>query len=356
MTVAQYRNKIILGDCIDVMNAMPEKSIDLIFADPPYNLQLNHALTRPDQSLVDPVDDEWDKYASFAEYDSFTRLWLTAARRVLKDTGTLWVIGSYHNIFRIGTSLMDAGYWILNDVVWIKNNPMPQMKGVRLCNAHETLIWAKKSKEARGYTFRYRDFKAGNEDKQLRSDWYFPICTGRERETTVDGARAHSTQKPEALLFRIIALCTNSGDIVLDPFCGSGTTAAVAKALERDYVTIDREPEYVELANRRVGSITPFAKPLPSTSLDRPKRRVPFITLVETGVLAPGSRLILKKTRADAIVHEDGTISALGFRGSIHKIGRLALGLPSCNGWEHWLYVDAITGEEMPIDNLRPAW
>jgi modification methylase len=250
---------------------------------------------------------------------------------------------------------MDIGYWMLNDVVWIKNNPMPQMKGVRLCNAHETLLWAKKSKEATGYTYRYKDFKAGNEDKQLRSDWYFPICAGRERETTGDGTKAHSTQKPEALLFRIIAACSNPGDLVLDPFCGSGTTAAVAKALGRDFITIDKEADYVDVARKRVAKVTPYEITEAGMSIDQPKPRIPFVNLVEGGALPPGTRLSLKGREVEAVVHEDGTISANGYRGSIHKVGKLVLGLPACNGWEHWLYTEKESGRKRLIDDLRPS-
>ncbi len=227
-------NQVILGDCVDVMNALPPKSVDLVFADPPYNMQLGGDLWRPDMTKVDAVTDPWDKFKSFAEYDAFTRAWLTAARRVLKDTGTLWVIGSYHNIYRVGAVLMDVGYWVLNDVVWVKLNPTPQMHGTRFCNAHETLLWAKKSVDQKKYTFHYHALKAGNDDKQMRSDWHIPLCTGGEREIR-DGKKAHATQKPEALLHRVIAATTNPNDIVLDPFCGTGTTAAVAKRLGRNY-------------------------------------------------------------------------------------------------------------------------
>lgn len=354
MSTPLIRNQILQGDCVELMNSLPEKSVDLVFADPPYNMQLGGELLRPNQTIVDAVDDHWDQFASFAEYDRFTREWLSAARRVLKDNGTLWVIGSYHNIYRVGSILMDLGYWILNDVVWIKANPMPQMKGVRFCNAHETLIWAKKSDNDLPHTFHYKAAKAGNEDKQARSDWYFPICSGGERETSEDGAKAHATQKPEALLHRIVALCSNPGDLVLDPFCGSGTTAAVAKRLGRDYLTIDKEHEYVELAKRRIDRVTPAEDDDTGyVFIDQKKPKVPFVTLVENGTLPPGTKLILKKTRQIAIVHSDGTISLDGIRGSIHKVGKLALKLPACNGWEHWLYIDP-SGKERLIDDLRP--
>lgn len=347
-------NQVLLGDCVELMNALPEKCVDLVFADPPYNMQLTGDLMRPDLSHVDAVTDEWDQFGSFAEYDAFTRAWLAAARRVMKDTATLWVIGTYHNIHRVGAILMDLGYWILNDVVWVKTNPMPQMKGVRFCNAQETLIWAKKSEKATGYTFRYRDMKSGNEDLQMRSDWYIPLCTGAERER-VNGAKAHSTQKPEALLHRILAATTRPGHVVLDPFCGTGTTAAVAKRLDRDFITMDRDPGYVEVARRRIDAVMPtLLGEEEAPHIDAPKPRVPFVQLVEEGVLPPGTELRLLKKDVKAIVNEDGTITVDGVRGSIHRMGARCLGTSGCNGWEHWLYEES-PGHWVCIDALRPA-
>ncbi len=351
------RDQILLGDCVAVMNALPPKSVDLVFADPPYNMQLGGDLYRPNMTKVDAVTDPWDKFRSFAEYDAFTHAWLAAARRVLKDTGTLWCIGSYHNIYRVGSVMMDVGYWILNDVAWVKSNPMPQMKGTRFCNAHETLLWAKKSIDQKKYTFHYRELKAGNDDKQMRSDWYIPLCTGGEREKK-DGKKAHATQKPEALLHRVIAATTNPGDIVLDPFCGTGTTAAVAKRLGRSYLTIDREPEYIAVAERRLANISPALL----TSADEagvllggPKRRVPFVSFVESGRLPIGSLLHLKSTPMMATIHADGTITASGHRGSIHKVAAACLGLPTANGWTSWLFPDLVTGQELLLDALRPG-
>jgi len=346
-------NQVLLGDCVDIMNALPECSVDLVFADPPYNMQLTGELRRPDNSKVDAVDDHWDKFPSLTEYDDFTRRWLTAARRVLKDNGTLWVIGSYHNIYRVGAILMDLGFWILNDVVWVKHNPTPHMKGVRFCNAHETLLWAKKSAEQTRYTFHYREMKSGNEDKQMRSDWYFPICQGNEREIA-DGEKAHTTQKPEALLHRVISATSNPGDLILDPFCGTGTTAAVAKRHNRNFITIDREEDYVQVARRRVERIIPEHNPSgPSTLIDGPREKMPFVTLVEAGVLPPGSQLELGQTGITAQVHSDGTLSARGYRGSIHKVGKQLLGMQSCNGWSHWYFHDPKSGRSRPIDDLR---
>ena len=350
-------NKVILGDCVEAMNSLPPKSVDLVFADPPYNMQLSGDLWRPDMTKVDAVTDPWDKFKSFAEYDAFTRAWLTAARRVLKDTGTLWVIGSYHNIYRVGAVLMDVGYWVLNDVVWVKNNPLPNMHGTRFCNAHETLLWAKKSADQKKYTFHYHALKAGNDDKQMRSDWYIPLCSGSERETR-DGKKAHTTQKPEALMHRVIAATTNPGDIVLDPFCGTGTTAAVAKRLGRNYITIDREAVYVEVAQARLANISEALLTSGDEGgvlLGGPKPRVPFVSFVETGRLAVGSALRLKGSDIEARVYADGTVSAGGNRGSIHKVAAACLGLPTANGWTAWLFFDTETADERLLDSLRPS-
>jgi len=350
-------NQVLLGDCVEVMNALPPKCADLVFADPPYNMQLGGDLWRPNMTKVDAVTDPWDKFKSFAEYDAFTRAWLTACRRVLKDTGTLWVIGSYHNIYRVGAVLMDAGYWVLNDIAWIKANPTPQMRGTRFCNAHETLLWAKKSIDQKKYTFHYREMKAGNDDKQMRSDWYIPICSGGEREKK-DGKKAHATQKPEALMHRVIAATTNPGDLVLDPFCGSGTTAAVAKRLGRDYITIDREEVYVELAEKRLANISPAlltSEDENGVLLGGPKPRIPFVSLIESGQLPLDTTLRLKGTDIEAALHADGTVTAGGHRGSIHKVAAACLGLPSANGWTAWLYQDRASGEVRLLDALRPS-
>lgn len=350
-------NQILLGDCVEVMNALPAKCADLVFADPPYNMQLGGDLWRPNMTKVDAVNDPWDKFKSFAEYDAFTRAWLTACRRVLKDTGTIWVIGSYHNVYRMGAVLMDAGYWILNDIAWVKANPTPQMKGTRFCNAHETLLWAKKSVDQKKYTFHYREMKAGNDDKQMRSDWYIPICSGGEREKQ-DGKKAHATQKPEALMHRVIAATTNPGDLVLDPFCGTGTTAAVAKRLGRDYITVDREEAYVRVAEKRLANISPALLTSEDENgilLGSPKPRIPFVSLIESGQLPLGTMLRLKGTNVEAAIHADGTITAGGHRGSIHKVAAACLGLPSANGWTAWFYCDRATGEVRLLDALRPG-
>lgn len=342
---------IIAGDCVAAMNALPEGSIDLIFADPPYNLQLKGDLHRPDNSLVDAVDDAWDKFDSFAAYDRFTREWLAAARRVLKPNGAIWVIGSYHNIFRVGASLQDQGYWILNDVVWRKSNPMPNFRGKRLTNAHETMIWAARH-EAGKYTFNYEALKALNDGVQMRSDWVMPICTGHERIKDESGVKAHPTQKPESLLHRIIVGCTAPGDVVLDPFFGSGTTGAVAKRLGRRWIGIEREAKYRDIAARRIAGVRRHEGA--ALEVTRPKRaepRVPFGQLVERGMLQIGETLVSPNGRFAAKVRADGTLIAHDQRGSIHQVGAALEGAPSCNGWTYWHMKR--DGKLAPIDMLR---
>ncbi|MFN8483887.1 MAG: DNA methyltransferase [Anaerolineae bacterium] len=342
------------------MARLPEKSVDLVFADPPYNLQLRQALRRPDTSQVDAVDDAWDRFDDFAAYDTFTRAWLSACRRVLKDTGALWVIGSYHNIYRVGAILQDLGYWMLNDVVWVKTNPMPQFRGVRFANAHETLLWCIKSRGQKRYTFNYHAMKALNDGKQMRSDWALPICSGAER-LRVNGQKVHATQKPAALLYRVLLATSNPGDVVLDPFFGAGTTGAVARYLGRHYIGIERETGYIEAARARIAAVTPAAdddEVRGRYETKRTARRVPFGALLETGLLRPGDCLYFDR-RPDAVatVLADGSLrvegaGGAGARGSIHQVGALVSGLPACNGWEHWYYVtDA--GEMAVIDELR---
>ena len=340
------------GDSIELLNSLPECSVDLVFADPPYNLQLQQELWRPNMTRVDAVDDEWDQFAGFAEYDRFTRAWLGACRRVLKDTGTLWVIGSYHNIYRVGATLMDLGYWILNDLVWVKSNPMPNFRGVRFTNAHETLLWAQKCKGAR-YTFNYEAMKALNDGIQMRSDWELPLCTGAER-IKVNGEKAHATQKPEALLYRAILSASNPGDIVLDPFFGSGTTGAVAKKLHRRWIGIERDERYIEIAQARIDGIQPA--PLDDVFIFKSKRdraRVPFGALLERGLLQPGQPLYFRnRDNMAAVVLANGQIRHGQLSGSIHEVGRAIQGAP-CNGWEHWYYLDVSTDERRAIDRLR---
>lgn len=345
-------DQIILGDCVEVMNALPEKSVDVIFADPPYNLQLQGDLYRPNLTKVDAVDDDWDRFASFADYDAFTRAWLTACRRVLRDTGTLWVIGSYHNIYRVGALLQELGYWILNDVIWAKTNPMPNFKGTRFANAHETLIWAQKRQGAR-YTFNYHAMKTGSDDLQMRSVWELPICSGAER-LTVNSSKAHATQKPEALLYRIILSSTLPGDLVLDPFFGSGTTGAVAKKLGRRWLGIERDPRYTALAQARIDAVAP---PPPGAAVYAPTTkpkppRVPFLRLLEAGLLQPGDRLRLGESDLYAAVTADGALIHGDLRGSIHKVGTALLRAP-CNGWVHWRYYDGAAAGWLPLDTLR---
>ena len=344
-------NQILSGDCIEQMNRLPEGSVDLIFADQPYNLQLRGDLHRPDNSRVDAVDDAWDQFASFESYDRFTRDWLAAARRLLKPNGAIWVIGSYHNIFRVGAELQNAGYWILNDVVWRKVNPMPNFRGKRLTNAHETLIWASKS-EASRYTFNYEALKALNDGVQMRSDWSLPLCTGHERLKDAEGQKAHPTQKPESLLHRIILGTTNPGDVVLDPFFGTGTTGAVAKMLGRDFIGIEREEAYRTVATARLDRVRRFDKSaLEVTTSRRAEPRVPFGQVVERGMLRPGEELMSQNGRFRAKVRADGTLIAHETKGSIHQVGATLEGAPSCNGWTYWHYKRE--GKMIPIDLLR---
>jgi DNA modification methylase len=347
------------GDCRAVLPALPDKSIDLIFADPPYNLQLRRELWRPNMTRVDAVDDAWDQFADFAAYDAFTREWLTACRRVLKDTGTIWVMGTYHNIYRVGSLLQDLGFWFLNDVIFVKTNPMPHFRGVRFANAHETLLWCKKSREQKKYTFHYHAMKELNDGKQMRSDWLLPICQGPER-LKVNGEKMHPTQKPEALLYRVVLASSNPGDIVLDPFVGSGTSAAVARRLGRHFVGIEQDAAYVEAARARVAAI-----PAPTGDTEvygrfetkRTARRVPFGALVACGWLQPGQVLFFRqRPTATATILADGSLRLPdGTRGSIHKIGALLAETPTCNGWDHWYYQDE-HGALVVVDVLRERY
>ncbi len=345
-------DEIITGDCIEAMARLPPECVDLVFADPPYNLQLEHALSRPDQSLVDGVDDDWDKFASFSDYDNFTRAWLAAARRVMKKDATIFVIGSYHNIFRAGAILQDQGFWILNDIIWRKANPMPNFRGRRFTNAHETLIWAAKSARAKNYCFNYELLKAGNEDCQVRSDWFLPICTGAERLKDSSGCKTHPTQKPEALLSRIVLAASNKGDVVLDPFVGSGTTGAVAKRLGRSFIGIERDANYVRAARARIAGVDALPPGAIAEVADkRSERRIPFAAIVEAGLVRAGEILVDERKRHAAMVRADGTVSIGAVTGSIHKIGALVQGLPACNGWEFWHFKRG--GRYEPIDALR---
>ncbi len=343
-------NTILDGDCIERMRALPANSVDLIFADPPYNLQLKGELHRPDNSKVDAVDDAWDQFSSFAAYDTFTRDWLAAARRLLKPNGAIWVIGSYHNVFRMGAELQNQGFWILNDVVWRKSNPMPNFKGKRLTNAHETLIWASKD-EGSKYTFNYEALKALNEGIQMRSDWVLPICTGHERIKNEDGDKAHPTQKPLSLLHRVIVGTTNPGDVILDPFFGTGTTGAVAKMLGRDFIGIEREAAYRKVAEKRLANTRRLDKEaLEVTQSKRAEPRVAFGVLVERGMLRPGESLISPRGKT-ARVRADGTLIGDDCKGSIHQVGASYEGAPSCNGWTYWNFKR--DGKTVSIDLLR---
>jgi site-specific DNA-methyltransferase (adenine-specific) len=349
----QILDQVIQGDCRSVLETLPEESIDLIFADPPYNLQLQQELWRPNLTRVDAVDDDWDHFGSFAEYDQFTREWLQACRRVLKRSGTLWVIGTYHNIFRVGTILQDLGYWTLNDVVWIKTNPMPNFRGVRFTNAHETLIWAQKE-HGIPYTFNHHAMKSLNEELQMRSDWLLPICSGKER-LREDGHKVHPTQKPEPLLYRIISASSNPGDVILDPFFGTGTTGTVAKRLHRHWIGIERNEHYVDVARRRIDKElqTEFDPPLFVSPSPRRELRIAFGSLLENGLIKPGQTLYFgPQTEIKACVLADGKLEYQGQQGSIHQIASLIRKGPS-NGWEAWYYLETETQEYRVINDLR---
>ncbi|CAI8242235.1 MAG: Modification methylase DpnIIB [SAR116 cluster bacterium] len=342
---------VIQGDCVSALKTLPTASVDLVFADPPYNLQLGGMLARPDHSTVDAVDDAWDKFDSFAAYDAFSLSWLTEARRVLKPDGAIWVIGSYHNIFRLGRILQDLDFWLLNDVIWRKTNPMPNFRGRRFTNAHETLIWAARSKEAR-YSFNYEAMKALNDDVQMRSDWELPICTGHER-LKQEGRKAHPTQKPESLLARVLLSSTNRGDIVLDPFFGTGTTGAVARRLNRHFIGIEQDEGYVALARDRVAAVAPIqSADLLATPPKRAKAKVPFGSLIERGMIQPGDVLFDAKRRFTAQVRADGSlVTTAKESGSIHSLGAKLQSQPSCNGWTFW-HVSR-NGQDVPIDQFR---
>jgi len=355
------RDQILSGDCLQVLKTIPAKSVDMVFADPPYNLQLEKELWRPNSTRVNGVDESWDQFTNFEAYDRFTQEWLVGCRQALKDTGTIWVIGSYHNIFRVGRILQDIGFWILNDIVWIKNNPMPNFRGVRFTNAHETLIWAQKMKGNR-YTFNYQAMKfinqasQSNSNVQMRSDWKLPLCTGKER-LKINGEKAHPTQKPEALLERVVIASTNPGDTILDPFFGSGTTGAVAKKLGRHWIGIEADPRYIALAQRRIDSVIPHAgfEEQVSNGYKTKDARIPFIALLQNGLLKEGQALYFgEHSEHMAHIMANGQIRYGDYSGSIHKVGRAIMKAP-CNGWMAWYYIDEETGNREPIDRLRKA-
>jgi modification methylase len=344
-------DQILLGDCIQELKKIPSESVDLVFADPPYNLQLNGDLTRPDQSKVDAVDDDWDKFSDFASYDAFTKAWLAECRRVLKPNGAIWVIGSYHNIFRVGTIVQDLGFWVLNDVVWRKVNPMPNFRGRRFTNAHETMIWASRDQKSK-YTFHYEAMKVFNDDSQMRSDWTLPLCTGGERLKNDKGDKVHPTQKPEALLQRVMLSSTNPGDVVLDPFFGTGTTGAVAKQLGRHFIGIERDETYAKHARQRILNVEPLpAEALKTTIGKRAEPRIPFGALIERGLIKAGETLFDHTQRIAANVRADGSIASKDNSGSIHRIGAHVQGAEACNGWTYW---HVKRGPNLvPIDLLR---
>jgi len=346
----KLENKIVNGNSLEILKKIPDKTFNLIFADPPYNLQIGEKLKRPDDSKVNGVDDKWDQFESFKHYDDFSKDWLKECKRVLKDNGSIWVIGSYHNIFRLGYHLQNLNYWLLNDIIWRKNNPMPNFRGTRFTNAHETLIWASKNKKSK-YTFNYQSLKCLNDDLQMRSDWKFPICNGKERLKN-NGKKVHSTQKPEALLHRIILAATNKSDIILDPFLGTGTTAVVSKKLGRKYFGIEKDKKYFEAAEKRIGKTKAIEESyLDTLENNKSKPRIPFGSLVELGIIKPGTSIFDQKKKINAKIMVDGSIKHRSGEGSIHKVAAKILGTESCNGWTYWHY--NINGSIKPIDNLR---
>ena len=348
-------NKIIKGNCIESMRSLPDNSINVIFADPPYNLQLKNDLSRPDSSKVNGVTEGWDRFNSFEEYDKFTKDWMSEAQRILKPEGTIWVIGSYHNIFRVGNTMQNLGFWILNDIIWHKSNPMPNFKGTRFTNAHETIIWASKNHNSK-YSFNYHAMKSLNEGIQMRSDWYIPICSGGERIKDSNGNKIHSTQKPEALLYRVLLSSSKKDDVVLDPFFGTGTTGAVAKKLGRNFIGLEREDIYISAAEKRIKEIdSPDEQFLSTTVSKKTQKRVPFGSLVENGLIKPGAVLrgpkSLKSKKFMATVRADGSLSMNGESGSIHQMSAKVQGKESSNGWTFWhLEKD---GKLELIDDLR---
>ncbi len=348
--MSKFFNKILKGNSLEVLKNIPSKTFDLIFADPPYNMQIGETLRRPDSSKVKGVNDKWDKFESFKHYDNFCRTWLIECKRVLKDNGSIWVIGSYHNIFRLGYHLQNLNYWLLNDVIWRKNNPMPNFRGTRFTNAHETLIWASKNKKSK-YTFNYQSLKCLNDDLQMRSDWLLPICNGKER-LKKNGKKVHSTQKPEALLHRIILATSNKDDLILDPFLGTGTSAVVAKKLGRKYFGIEKDSKYLEIANERINKTKVIEESfLDTLENNKSKPRVPFGSLVELGLIKPGTNIFDQKKTINAKIMADGSIKCRASEGSIHKVAAKILGMESCNGWTYWHC--NINGTIKPIDNLR---
>lgn len=351
METKKILNTIINADCVKTMNEMQENSVDVIFADPPYNMQLGEMLLRPDNSVVNGVTEEWDSFESLAAYDEYTKQWLSAAYRVLKDNGTIWVIGSYHNIFRVGYILQNLGFWILNDVVWSKTNPMPNFKGTRFTNAHETMIWAVKNPKAK-YTFNYEAMKALNDDTQMRSIWELPICTGKERLKKDDGEKLHPTQKPESLLYRVLLASTKVGDVVLDPFFGTGTTGAVAKKMGRNFIGIERDMEYIKGAQKRIDAVEKVDDIAMEYTCRKKQPRVPFGAVVERGMLSPGDKLSDSSGKHFAIIRADGSVKGENIEGSIHQVGAAAQNASACNGWEYWFFKDK-NHKLVCIDELR---
>lgn len=339
MEIKKVLNTIINADCVETMNKMEAASVDVIFADPPYNMQLGETLFRPDFSVVNGVTEDWDSFESMHAYDEYTKKWLQAAHRVLKDDGSIWVIGSYHNIFRVGYILQNLGFWILNDVIWSKVNPMPNFKGTRFTNAHETLIWAVKNPKAK-YTFNYEAMKALNDETQMRSIWELPICTGKERLKNDMGEKLHPTQKPEALLYRILLASTKENDVVLDPFFGTGTTGAVAKKMGRNFIGIEKDASYIKGAQQRIDGVEKYSDCANEYTVKKKQPRVPFGAVIEAGMLAPGDKIYNANGKTSATIRADGSVKSDVAQGSIHQVGAAAQNCTACNGWDYWYYKD----------------
>jgi DNA modification methylase len=348
-----FLNNIIQWDCIELLKKLPDNSVDLIFADPPYNLQLQWDLTRPNDTIVDWVNDDWDKFDSFSEYDKFCELWLNECKRILKDTWSIWVIWSYHNIFRVGKIMQDLWFRILNDIIRVKTNPMPNFKWTRFNNAHETLIRASKWQWCR-YTFHYKWMKAFNDDKQMRSDWNISICLWNERLKDEKWVKVHSTQKPEELLYRIILSSSNMWDTVLDPFMWSWTTWAVSKLLKRNFIWFERESKYIKAANERIKKVEPIDENILIYKIETPRPKVSFWSLISRWLIIPWDYLYNKDWAIKAKILSDWTLEYNWEVWSIHKISAYILNKSTNNWWDFWYKKD--WNNYILIDKLRDAY
>ena len=346
-------NKIILGDCIEELKKFPDESIEVIFADPPYFMQTEGELIRPEGTKFQGVEDEWDKFDGYKEYDKFCFEWLKECKRVLKKDGTIWVIGAFQNICRIGYIMQNLGYWILNDIIWSKPNAAPNFAGTRFQNSHETMLWCSKSKDAK-YTFNYKTMKHLNEGKQDKSIWDIGICIGKERIKGEDGKKAHSTQKPEKLLYKVILSSSKPKDIILDPFFGTGTTGAIAKLLGRNYIGIERDKNYVLIARERINKIIPEESNITKLELEVKPPKVPMEKLIEKGFLDVGEKLYDKDRKFSANLLKNGHLNNGKETLSIHKMSGKYLNKDNNNGWDYW-YMER-NGKLISINELREEY